>query len=66
VLFRPDDFEPLTEEWDAGEVQAAIARIVADVDEAHRREPLWPAPPDTPVAPGRPEPSLYAGAPGVL
>jgi lantibiotic modifying enzyme len=67
MLYRPDDFEPVTDEhWEEGLVRAAIARIVADVDEVHRRQPLWPPPPDTPVAPGRPEPSLYAGAPGVV
>ena len=47
-------------------MRAAIARIVADADEAYRRQRLWPAPPDSPVAPGRPEPSLFAGAPGVV
>ena len=46
-------------------MRAAIARIVADADEAYRRQPLWPPPADSPVAPGRPEPSLFAGAPGL-
>ena len=31
----------------------------------YRRQPLWPPPADAPVAPGRPEPSLFAGAPGI-
>ena len=67
MLFRPEDFEPVTDErWEESRVRAAIARIVADVDEAYGRQRLWPAPPDTPVAPGRPEPTLYAGAPGVV
>jgi len=67
MLFRPEDFEPVTDEqWDEGRVRAAIARIVTDADETYGRQPLWPAPPDSPVAPGRPEPSLYAGAPGVV
>ena len=66
MLYRPEDFEPVTEEWNEDRVRAAIARIVADTDEAYRRQPLWPAPDDTPVEPGRPEPSLYAGAPGVV
>ena len=65
MLYRPDDFEPVTEDWDEGRVRAAIARIVADADEAYRRQPLWPPPADSPVAPGRPEPSLFAGAPGL-
>ena len=67
MLFRPEDFEPVTDErWEESRVRAAIARIVADVDDAYGRQRLWPAPPDTPVAPGRPEPTLYAGAPGVV
>ena len=66
MLYRPEDFEPVTEEWDEGGVRAAVARIVADVDEAYRRQPLWPPPADSPVASGRPEPSLHAGAPGVV
>ena len=67
MLYRPEDFEPVTDEdWDESRVRAAIARIVADADAAYGRQRLWPAPPDSPVAPGRPEPSLYAGAPGVV
>jgi lantibiotic modifying enzyme len=67
MLYRPDDFDPVTEEaWDESRVRAGIARIVADAEEAYRRQPLWPAPDDSPVASGGPEPSLYAGAPGVL
>jgi hypothetical protein len=65
MLYRPDDFEPVTEHWDEAGVRAAIARIVADVDEAHLRQPLWPPPSDSPVAAGEPEPSLFAGAPGL-
>lgn len=67
MLYRPEDFEPVTEEvWDETQMRQAIGRIVSDADEAYRRQPLWPPPPDSPVASGRPEPSLYAGAPGVL
>lgn len=66
MLFRPEDFDPLIEApWDETRVRAAIARIVQEADSAYGRQPLWPPPPDTPVAPGRPEPTLYAGAPGV-
>ena len=66
MLFRPDDFDPLAEAgWNEASVRGAIGGIVADVDSAYRLQPLWPPPPDTPVAPGRPEPSLYAGAPGI-
>jgi hypothetical protein len=50
LLCRQEDFAPLTDEpWDVGRVCGAIARIVADVDEAFRRQPLWPAPSDSPV-----------------
>lgn len=67
MLYRPEDFEPVTQEpWDEARVRQAIGRIVADADEAYRRQPLWPPPSDSPVASGGPEPSLYAGAPGVL
>jgi lantibiotic modifying enzyme len=67
VLFRPEAFEPVgAEPWDDRRVREAIGRIVADADEAHRRRPLWPPPPDSPLGTDRPEPSLYAGAPGVV
>ena len=66
TLYRPDDFEPVTAEWDEGGVRGAIARIVTEVGEAYRRQPLWPPPSDSPVASGKPEPSLYAGAPGLV
>jgi hypothetical protein len=66
MLHRPEDFEPVADEaWDESRVLAAIGRLVADADESHRREPLWPPPPDSPVGSGQPEPSLHAGAPGV-
>lgn len=66
MLYRPGDFEPVTDEaWDESRVRAATRRIVADADEAYRQQPLWPPPPDSPVASGRPEPSLSADAPGV-
>jgi lantibiotic modifying enzyme len=66
MLYRPEDFEPVAEaEWDVRRVRAAIGAIVRDADEAYRRQPLWPPPPNSPVASGQPEPSLHAGAPGV-
>ena len=66
MLHRPEDFEPVFDEpWDEMRVRAAIARIVTDVDEAYRRQPLWPPPSDSPVEAGRPEPTLFAGAPGL-
>ena len=58
MLFRPEDFEPVTDErWDESRVRAAIARIVADVDEAYRRHPsgrLRPTLRSRPAAPSRP------------
>jgi hypothetical protein len=67
VLYRPEEFDALIDEsWEDGRVRAAIGRIVADVDRGYRRRPLWPALPDAPVRPGRPEPTLYGGAPGVV
>ena len=45
MLFRPEDFEPVTDErWEESRVRAAIARIVADVDDAYGQQHLWPAP----------------------
>ena len=67
MLYRPEDFEPLAEEpWEESRVLAAIGRIVADVDAAHRRQALWPPPDNSPVGPDLPEPSLHAGASGLL
>jgi len=67
VLYRPEAFEPLTDEpWDAGRVRDGVRRIVADVDGAFDPVGLWPA--DdwdawmTPV----PLKSLYVGAAGVV
>jgi hypothetical protein len=37
VLYRPEDFEPLTDEpWSPERVRAGIREIVADADEAFR------------------------------
>jgi hypothetical protein len=44
VLYEPAQFEALTDEpWDAGRVEDAIARIVADADAAFDPDVLWPA-----------------------
>ena len=45
MLYRPDAFEPLTDErWDADRVCDAIREIVADTDSALRGPKLlWPA-----------------------
>ena len=45
MLYRPEAFEPLTDEpWSEGRVRDAIARIVADADAGYRGPRLmWPA-----------------------
>jgi hypothetical protein len=44
MLYRPESFEPLTDEpWDEPRVRDAIARIVARSQEAYDTERLWPA-----------------------
>jgi len=67
VLYRPESFEPLTDEpWEEERVRAGIQAIVADADEAYDPDGLWPANEwdawQTPV----PLQDLYAGAPGVV
>jgi len=67
VLYRPEDFEPLTDEpWDDARARAAIRTIVADVGAAYGGDELWPADEwdgwETPT----PLKNLYAGAAGVV
>jgi Lanthionine synthetase C-like protein len=67
VLYRPEAFEPLTDEpWDEGRVRAAIQRIADEAQQAYDPEGLWPAHEwdvwQTPL----PLKSLYAGAGGVV
>jgi hypothetical protein len=67
VLYRPDAFEPLTDEpWDEERVRAAVRAIVADADGAFHPDELWPADEwdgwKTPL----PIKSLYLGAAGVV
>ena len=67
MLYRPEAFEPLTDgPWNEGRARDAIARIVADVDDAFDPEGLWPA--DEWDAWGFEPPltDLYAGAAGVI
>jgi lantibiotic modifying enzyme len=67
VLYRPDAFEPLTdEEWDPGRVRDAISSIVADADDAFDPERLWPADDWDAWASPLPLKSLYVGAAGVV
>jgi hypothetical protein len=67
VLYRPEMFEPLTDEpWDEGRVRDAIRAIVEDADGAFDPSELWPAHEwdgwNTPL----PLKSLYVGAAGVV
>ena len=67
MLYRPESFEPLTDQpWDEERVRAAIRAIVADADETYDPEGLWPADEwdawQTPV----PLKCLYVGAGGVV
>jgi lantibiotic modifying enzyme len=67
VLYRPDAFEPLTDEgWDQGRVRNAIRSIVADADDAFEPEGLWPADDWDAWASPLPLKSLYVGAAGVV
>ena len=44
MLYRPDAFEPLTDEpWDERRVGDAIREIVAETDAAYGGDELWPA-----------------------
>jgi len=67
MLYRPEDFVPLTDEpWDEARVLAAIRAIVADADEHFDPDGLWPANEwdawQSPV----PLKDLYVGAGGVV
>jgi hypothetical protein len=67
VLYRPEAFEPLTDEpWDERRVQNAIGEIVAEAERAFDPVALWPAHEwdswQTPV----PLKGLYVGAAGVI
>jgi lantibiotic modifying enzyme len=67
MLFRPEAFEPLTDEpWNDGRIREAIARIVADVDDAFNPERLWPADEWDVWGFEPPLTNLYAGAAGVI
>jgi Lanthionine synthetase C-like protein len=67
VLYRPDAFEPLTDEpWDENRVRAGIRRLADDAGDAYDPDRLWPAHEwdvwQTPL----PLKSLYVGAGGVV
>jgi hypothetical protein len=68
MLYRPEAFEPLTDErWDEGRVRDCIAEIVADTDEALRGPKLlWRADAWDNWHATSPMKNLYVGAASVL
>lgn len=68
MLYRPEDFEPLTDEpWDAARIRAGIREIVDDTDAALRGPRLlWPAEDWDRWRATSPLKDLYCGAAGVL
>lgn len=67
MLYRPDAFEPLTDEpWDERRVRTAIREIVADTDAAYGGDELWPADEWDGWEAALPLKNLYVGAAGVL
>ena len=67
MLYRPENFEPLTDEpWDDRRVRAAIREIVADTDAAYGGDELWPADEWDGYEAAVPLKNLYVGAAGVV
>src|SRR5438270_6752718 len=68
MLYRPEAFEPLTDQpWDEEWVSGAIREIVADTDRAHRGPKLmWRAHPWDGWHSTSPMKNLYVGGAGVL
>lgn len=68
MLYRPEDFEPLTDEpWDEDRIRAGIREIVEDTDAALRGPKLlWPAERWDRWRATSPLKDLYCGAAGVL
>jgi Lanthionine synthetase C-like protein len=67
VLYRPADFEALTDDpWDEGRVRDAVRGIVADADAAFDPDGLWPAHEWDGWQTKLPLKNLYVGAAGVL
>ena len=68
MLYRPEDFEPLTDEpWDEDRIRAGIREIVDDTDAAFRGPKLlWPAERWDRWRATSPLKDLYCGAAGVL
>jgi len=67
VLYRPEAFEPLTDEpWDEARVRAAVRAIVVDAEGAFDPGTLWPADEWDAWTSPVPLKSLYVGAAGVV
>jgi hypothetical protein len=67
MLFRPDAFEPLTDEpWRAERVSGSVRAVVRDVDDAFAGDDLWPAHEWDAWTLPQPLTGLYAGAAGVV
>jgi len=67
VLYKPEMFEPLTEEpWDENRVRDAIGGIVADADVAFDPDSLWPAHEWDVYQSTAPLKDMYVGASGVI
>ena len=68
MLYRPEDFEPLTEEpWDQARIRAGIREIVADTDAAFRGPKLqWRADDWDRWGATSPLKNLYNGSAGVV
>jgi Lanthionine synthetase C-like protein len=67
MLYKPEAFEPLTDEpWDERRVRAGIRGIVADADRAFDPAGLWPAYGWDVWKATAPLKNLYVGAAGVI
>jgi lantibiotic modifying enzyme len=67
MLYKPELFEPLTDEpWDEERVRERIRAIVADADAVYSPETLWPAHEWDVWRNEAPLKSLYVGAAGVI
>ena len=67
MLYRPEAFEPLTDEpWDDERVRQAVRALVADIDTAFDPDGLWPAEEWDAWQAALPLKNLYVGAAGVI
>lgn len=67
MLYKPEAFEPLTDEpWNEARVREGIRSIVADTEAAYSPDAFWPADEWDAWQSPLPLMNLYAGAAGVL